>query len=172
MCHSLPNSNARKIIYSYLAKGFEKVSKGFKEDYRKEFVKESSKDAEVLDHIIAVEEAKSLKADDENKMCELILKHGLVREHVPSNLLNSTKVWTQLLKNMPLTALVRSLSKIGSLNITNDEEQCQKIVNKICDKEIIERSKIHPIQLLSAHTIYSRGYGERGLFLGVRMIRL
>jgi 60 kDa SS-A/Ro ribonucleoprotein len=95
-------------------------------------------------------------------MCELILKHGLVREHVPSNLLNSKKVWIQLLENTPLTALVRSLSKIGSLGITDEEEHCLKIVDKICDKEIIERSKIHPIQLLSAHTIYSRGYGEKG----------
>ena len=163
LCHSVPNSNARKIIYSYLAKGFEESQKVSKKITEKSMSNDSLlKIAEVLDHIIAVEEAKSLKADDENKMCELILKHGLLREHVPSNLLNSKKVWIQLLKNTPLTALVRSLSKIGSIGITNDEEQCLKIVNKICDKEIIEGSKIHPIQLLSAHTIYSRGYGEKG----------
>lgn len=164
LCHSIPNSNARKIIYSYLAKGFEESQKISKKiTTEKTLPKESlQKIAEVLDHIIAVEEAKSLSPGDENKMCELILKHGLVREHVPSNLLNSKKVWIQLLENMPLTALVRSLSKIGSLGITDEEENCLKIVDKICDKEIIERSKIHPIQLLSAHTIYSRGYGERG----------
>ena len=163
LCHSVPNSNARKIIYSYLAKGFEESQKVSKKITEKSMSNDSLlKIAEVLDHIIAVEEAKILKEDDENKMCELILKHGLVREHVPSNLLNSKKVWIQLLKNTPLTALVRSLSKIGSIGITNDEEQCLKIVNKICDKEIIEGSKIHPIQLLSAHTIYSRGYGEKG----------
>tara|TARA_B100000900_G_scaffold408298_1_gene422343 strand:- start:6712 stop:8193 length:1482 start_codon:yes stop_codon:yes gene_type:complete len=163
LCHSIPNSNARKIIYSYLAKGFEESQKVSKSITEKSLSKESlQKISEVLDHIIAVEEAKSLSSDDENKMCELILKHNLVREHVPSNLLNSSKVWTQLIENTPLTALVRSLSKIGSLGITNDKEQCQKIVDKICDKEIIEGSKIHPIQLLSAHTIYSRGYGEKG----------
>lgn len=163
LCHSVPNSVARKIIYSYLAKGFEESQKISKKITEKSLSKGSlQKIAEVLDHIIAVEEAKSLKADDENKMCELILKHSLVREHVPSNLLNSKMVWTQLIQNMPLTALVRSLSKIGSLGITNNEEQCQKIVDKICDKEIIERSKIHPIQLLVAHTIYSRGYGDKG----------
>lgn len=163
LCHSIPNSEARKIIYSYLAKGFEESQKISKKITEKSLSKESlQKIAEVLDHIIAVEEAKILSPDDENKMCELILKHGLVREHVPSNLLNSKKVWIQLLENTPLTALVRSLSKIGSLGITEEEEQCKKIVDKICDKEIIERSKIHPIQLLSAHTIYSRGYGEKG----------
>jgi 60 kDa SS-A/Ro ribonucleoprotein len=163
LCHSKPNTEARKIIYSYLTKGFEESQKVSKNITEKSLPKESlQKIAEVLDHLIAVEEAKSLKEDDENKMCELILKHGLVREHVPSNLLNSKKVWIQLIKNIPLTALVRSLSKIGSLGITDDEEQCQKIVDKICDKEIIERSKIHPIQLLSAHIIYSRGQGEKG----------
>jgi 60 kDa SS-A/Ro ribonucleoprotein len=163
LCHSMPNSNPRKIIYSYLAKGFEESQKVSKKITEKSLSKESlQKIAEVLDHIIAVEEAKILKENDENKMCELILKHGLVREHVPSNLLNSKKVWIQLLENTPLTALVRSLSKIGSLGITDEEEHCLKIVDKICDKEIIERSKIHPIQLLSAHTIYSRGYGEKG----------
>lgn len=163
LSHSIPNSNARKIIYSYLAKGFEESQKVSKKITEKGVSKESlQKIAEVLDHIIAVEEAKSLSPGDENKMCELILKHGLVREHIPSNLLNSKKVWIQLLENTPLTALVRSLSKIGSLGITDEDEHCLKIVDKICNKEIIERSKIHPIQLLSAHTIYSRGYGEKG----------
>lgn len=163
LCHSEPNSLARKIIYSYLAKGFEESQKVSKKITEKSLPKDSlQRIAEVLDHIIAVEEAKILKADDENKMCELILKHNLLREHVPSILLNSKNVWIQLLKNTPLTALVRSLSKIGSLGITDDEEQCQRILDKICDKEIIEHSKIHPIQLLSAHTIYSRGYGDKG----------
>lgn len=163
LCHSEPNSAARKIIYSYLAKGFEESQKVSKKITEKSMSNDSlMKIAEVLDHIIAVEEAKSLKPTEHSKMCELIIKHHLVRELVPSDLLNSKEVWIQLLKNMPLTALVRSLSKIGSLGITDDEEQCLKIVDKICDKEIIERSKIHPIQLLSAHTIYSRGYGEKG----------
>ena len=164
LCHSKPNTEARKIIYSYLTKGFEesqKVSKNITTE--KSLSKDSLlKIAEVLDHLIAVEEAKSLKPTEHSKMCELILKYGLVREHVPSILLNSKEVWIQLLKNMPLNALVRSLSKISSLSITDDEEQCQKIVDKITDKGIIEGSKIHPIQLLSAHTIYSRGQGDRG----------
>ena len=163
LCHSEPNSVARKIIYSYLAKGFEESQKVSKKITEKSLPKDSlQRIAEVLDHIIAVEEAKILKADDENKMCELILKHNLLREHVPSIFLNSKNVWIQLLKNTPLNALIRSLSKIGSLGITDDEEQCQRIADKICDKETIERSKIHPIQFLSAHIIYSRGYGDKG----------
>ena len=164
LCHSKPNSEARKIIYSYLVKGFEESQKVSKEITSEKSLTNSSllKIAEVLDHIIAVEEAKSLKPTEHSKMCELILKHQLVREHVPSDLLNSKEVWIQLLKNMPLTALVRSLSKIATLNISDDEEQCKKIVEKITDKEIIERSKIHPIQLLTSHIIYSRGYGDKG----------
>lgn len=164
LCHSKPNSEARKIIYSYLVKGFEESQKVSKEITSEKSLSNSSllKIAEVLDHIIAVEEAKSLKPTEHSKMCELIMKHHLVREHVPSNHLNSKEVWIQLLKNMPLTALVRSLSKIATLNISDDEEQCKKIVEKITDKEIIERSKIHPIQLLTSHIIYSRGYGDKG----------
>jgi len=164
LCHSKPNSEARKIIYSYLVKGFEESQKVSKEITSEKSLSNSSllKIAEVLDHIIAVEEAKSLKPTEHSKMCELIMKHRLVREHVPSDLLNSKEVWIQLLKNMPLTALVRSLSKIATLNISDDEEQCKKIVEKITDKEIIERSKIHPIQLLTSHIIYSRGYGDKG----------
>jgi 60 kDa SS-A/Ro ribonucleoprotein len=164
LCHSKPNSEARKIIYSYLTKGFEASQKVSKDITSEKSLSNSSllKIAEVLDHIIAVEEAKSLKPTEHSKMCELIMKHRLVREHVPSDLLNSKEVWIELLKNMPLTALVRSLSKIAKLNISDDEEQCKKIVEKITDKEIIERSKIHPIQLLTSHIIYSRGYGDKG----------
>ena len=163
LCHSKPNSGARKIIYSYLTKGFEDsvtVSKSLTE---KSLPKDSLlKITEVLDHIIAVEDAKALKPNEHSKMCELIMKHRLVREHVPSDLLNSKEVWTELLKNMPLTALIRSLSKISSLGIPDDEEQCKKIVEKIDEKENIERSKIHPIQIMVAHLTYSAGQGNKG----------
>lgn len=42
---------------------------------------------------------------------------GLVREHIPTNLLNSVPVWQALLEKMPMTALIRNLSKLSSLGL-------------------------------------------------------
>merc|ERR1719498_762472 len=84
--------------------------------------------ASVLKYLSAVEEMKALSpaqpapdsASDSagavvNRCAELIETHHLVREHVPTHLLGSVKVWKSLLKAMPMAALVRSLAKITAI---------------------------------------------------------
>lgn len=44
---------------------------------------------------------------DEAKVVEAIKTHKLVREHVPTDMLNSVAVWHALLEKMPMTALIR-----------------------------------------------------------------
>ena len=163
LCHSKPNSLPRKIIYVYLTKGIEgalKVSADQLSEQSPSYEIEMA--SNVIQHIDAVEEAKGLEIKDEIKMCELIHNNNLVREHIPSCLLNSKMVWIELLKNMPLTALIRSLSKISTIGITESSEQVQMIIDKLTNKDIIEKSKIHPLQVLVAHTTYSQGKGQKG----------
>ena len=162
--HPKPNSSARKIIYSYLTSGLEKTLK-VSEAIRKKMPSpcELSNATAVLDFIIAVEKAKGLGPDKGKEMCELIESHHLVREHIPSELLNSVDVWITLLKRMPLTALIRSLGKISTFTeITECETHIQGIVDKITDKNVIERSKIHPLTVLLAHLTYGHGGGYKG----------
>jgi 60 kDa SS-A/Ro ribonucleoprotein len=43
-----------------------------------------------------VEAAKKCTREDIDKLCGLIVKHELVREHVPTELLASKEIWEQL----------------------------------------------------------------------------
>ena len=40
---------------------------------------------------------------------------GLVREHIPTELLNSQAIWQALLERMPMTAMIRNLAKMQSI---------------------------------------------------------
>lgn len=51
------------------------------------------------------------KSTDDNELVAAIKQHHLVREHMPTNMLNSTTIWSALLENMPLTAMIRNLGK-------------------------------------------------------------
>ena len=163
LSHSAPNTITRKMIYAYLVKGLDAAQK-----VSEEFSKKATENGElenlanVLQYTIAVQEAKSFTEDDEDKMCKFIQDHKLVREHVPSILLNSQKVWIELLKGMPITALIRSLSKLSALKITEIPEQLTLIVNKLSNSELIQKSKIHPLQILLAHNTYRSGTGFKG----------
>ena len=161
LCHSKPNSIPRKIIYAYLANGIDDALK-ISTDEISEQIPSCEIVPDIIQHIYFVEKAKGLGMNDELEMCELIHTNGLVREHIPSCLLNSKMVWLELLKNMPLTALIRSLSKISAIGITDAPEQVQMMVDKLTNKNLIEKSKIHPLQVLVAHTTYSQGRGHKG----------
>uniref|UniRef100_A0A914Y1L9 TROVE domain-containing protein n=1 Tax=Panagrolaimus superbus TaxID=310955 RepID=A0A914Y1L9_9BILA len=88
--------------------------------------------------------------DDEKKCCDLIHEYGFVREHIPSELLNSAVVWKALLQNMPMTALIRNLSKLSSLHIidgsdNDNQKYVDLVISKITDEAALKRAKIHPL---------------------------
>lgn len=70
-------------------------------------------------YVLAVEKARLLTANDTEQLCELIRKHQLSHEHIPTVHLTSKRVWESLVVTMPLTALVRHLGKLSKLGILN-----------------------------------------------------
>jgi 60 kDa SS-A/Ro ribonucleoprotein len=54
-----------------------------------------------------VEKTKTSDKDDE--LVAAIRQHNLVREHMPTSMLNSKSIWSALLEKMPLTAMIRNL---------------------------------------------------------------
>jgi 60 kDa SS-A/Ro ribonucleoprotein len=104
------------------------------------------------------------------KALKLVRDHGLVREQIPTHLLNSSDVWTELLKSkgangkqngMPLEALMRNLGKLSSLpNFmpTNTEFICARLSSD----EDIQKSRIHPFKALIASKIYGMGKALKG----------
>ena len=110
--------------------------------------------------IQAFEEAKKA---DEKKLIELITEHGLPREAIPTQHLNSVAVWDALLTDMPATALVRNLGKMTAVGLVKPlSKEAKTIVTKLKDTAWLKKSRVHPLQFLIAARVYNQGHGEKG----------
>lgn len=103
------------------------------------------------------------KSTDENELATAIRQQGLVREHMPTTMLRSTTIWSALLEKMPLTAMIRNLGKMSEINLLADgSEAVQQIVNRLKNREQLQRARIHPFNVLVALETYKRGQGIKG----------
>ena len=71
-----------------------------------------------MDVVQTIEAVQALKFQAPGLAAQSIVRHGLTREMVPTELLTHAVVWEALLERMPLTALVRNLgvmTKVGVL---------------------------------------------------------
>ena len=105
--------------------------------------------------------AKMAKTDTE--VVSLITEYGLPRECIPTEHLNSVKVWEALLmagKGMPMTAMIRNLGKMTEVGLIKPLSSASKfIVGRLEDVQELKRARVHPIQLLVAQSIYRAGRG-------------
>ena len=110
--------------------------------------------------IAAFEEAKTA---DEKRLVQLIIERDLPREAVPTEKLNSTKVWEALLHKMPLTALIRNLGKMSKIGlIVPLSNATQKVVKMLGDQEALRKARLHPMGVLLALKQYASGHGLKG----------
>lgn len=117
--------------------------------------------AQLPDVIRAFEEAKTTTSD--KAMARLIREEGLVREHIPTNFLNSKVVWEALLEKMPIHAMVRNLGKMSAIGLLAPLSAAAKLVcDKLGNAEQLKRSKMHPMALLMAQKVYGQGHGDKG----------
>jgi 60 kDa SS-A/Ro ribonucleoprotein len=100
---------------------------------------------------------------DENELVTAIRQHNLVREHMPTNMLNKTTIWSALLEKMPLTAMIRNLGKMSEINLLTPNSEAEKhIVNRLKNREQLQRARIHPFNVLVALETYKQGKGFKG----------
>lgn len=106
------------------------------------------------------------KATKDTEVVRLIEEYGLPRECVPTEFLNSTKVWAALLmsgKGMPMTAMVKNLGKMSEIGLVKPLSSASKyVVGCLEDTLAIKRARIHPIALLMAQSVYRAGRGLKG----------
>ena len=118
---------------------------------------------DVISFLEGVEAAKKCTIEDIDKLCGLIVKHELVREHVPTELLASKEIWNHLFRQMPMMTMLRSLGKMSSLMLLESgsfEENL--VVSKLNNKEFLKSTHIHPFSLLVALMQYKTGHGSKG----------
>jgi 60 kDa SS-A/Ro ribonucleoprotein len=110
--------------------------------------------------LAAVDESKHA---DEAGIIRLIREDRLPRECVPTEHLNSPRVWEALLEEMPPTALLRSLSKLSAVGLLVPLSDAAKAVAaRIGDAERLRRARVHPLAVLLAQAAYASGHGLKG----------
>lgn len=103
------------------------------------------------------------KTADENRIIGLIRENGLTREMIPTEHQKSTKVWEALLEKMPLTAMIRTLGRMGAVGLLAPLSDASKhVVAQLSNREALRAARVHPIQVLSAMLTYGQGHGQRG----------
>lgn len=114
-----------------------------------------------LEPIWAFERAK--RATSANEIVRLIRDHGLVRECIPTQFLNTPEVWDALLERMPLTAMVRNLAKMTAVGLIRPLSQAsRKVIAVLENEEAIRKARLHPLAILTAMKVYEQGKGDRG----------
>ncbi len=159
LCHVVPADAGRALVVKYAAKGWAAVR-----DLPGE-ARAAPGVAATWAFLEAVQAAKSLR--DEEGLAALVLAHRLVREHVPTGMLNSLPVWKALLADMPLTALMRSLGKLSALGLLADDApehaaELAGVCARLRDPAQLRRARVHPLQLLVALRTYGGQRGHRG----------
>lgn len=112
---------------------------------------------------------KEIPVEDANvdQVIRLVKENGFVREHIPNEFLNFASIWIAMLPDMPMTALLRNLSKLSALHIIDgsepqNQEYVDLVVKKLTDDVAIKKARIHPLSVMLASTTYKSSKGLKG----------
>lgn len=113
------------------------------------------------DYLLAFDELQ--KTDNKKRVVELINQYKFTHEMLPSNWKNDPKIWTALLPDMPVRALVRNLNKLTNLNVINSlSDELKFVTEKITNEKVLKNARMHPIDMLYAMKTYGSGRGFKG----------
>lgn len=116
--------------------------------------------SDVNQHLMAVEEAYSAT---KVRLIKLIEKHGLEREHIPTEMQRDPDVWMALLPNLGVTAIMRNLGRLSNIGLLKPLGSATKLITaKLTDAQSIRAQRVHPVTSLIAQKQYEQGRGGLG----------
>ncbi|XP_058890726.1 RNA-binding protein RO60-like isoform X2 [Acipenser ruthenus] len=152
LSHMKPANEGLALVAKYITKGWKAVQTVYNEKENSDCIRK------VLQYLEAVEKVKH--TTDELEVIHLIEEHKLVREQLLPSHLKSKEVLKTLLKEMPLTVMMRNLGKMtADMVLTTGEVAmvCEQLQN-----ENILKTRVHPFNVLMALEMYKKGSGNRG----------
>lgn len=128
-------------------------------------------DSPTYKYLKAIDCCKNMTELENPKKLEFLLKtvrhFRLTREQVPTASLALMPVQLALLTNeehtkvtMPMTALLRNLANLTRLGVFDDLNILQLVVNHLKNAEVIAKSRVHPVHVLTAWFTYRKGQGK------------
>ena len=145
LSHPVSASEQHNILYKWVVDG------------------EITGDAPLVQAVQALKEVHDLDA-----AVKMIEEFRIPREAIPTEMLNESLIWGALLKDMPLTAMIRNLgnmTKVGLLNhgwFTGGSDAVQTVVSSLSNAERLRRSRVHPVAILAALNTYQGGKSIKG----------
>ena len=157
---ALSSDKVRNAVYDYICHGWSS-----KEDSKQKKMLQKSRNAIMKStdcgFINGYEQLQL--ATSEKEAASLIETFKLTHEMVPSQFRNSPSVWMALLNNMPVNAMIRSLGRMSSYGILEENSVgTTKVIEKLTNKEYLRKSRLHPVSILVALQQYRNGKGEKG----------
>ena len=159
LAHLKPVNDVIGFILRYTVKGLDEAKRYYLEDGHVDL--DNNRMKPIVTYLDAVEEVRRLKPlkakEGEEKMEEgreeeedsavqravtLIIRFDLLREHLPSCMLNEQVVWQSLLEKMPIMATIRNLPRLTTIGLLEESENVAKVVKKLGNKEAIKQSKV------------------------------
>ncbi|CAH1785455.1 unnamed protein product [Owenia fusiformis] len=153
--HVKPENQGTSVILRYVVKGLEAT--------KKEYLKEDSPSniQELISYLEVVDTVKH--SGDKQQVARLIEEYDLAREHVPTSMLNCREIWRALLQHMPMTAMLRNLSKMTTMGLFPSRgDNTKLVVDRLKDEELLRKARIHPFNVLIALKAYEQGKSDRG----------
>lgn len=148
LAHPKAPSFEHDLLFKYVVKGWEGVADA------------GVTRSDIGGRLEAVQAIREMSAEDAARVIRI---HGLTREMVPTVLLTQRVIWDALLAGMPLTALIRNLgvmSKVGLL--VSGSDATRTVVARLGDRDVLRRSRVHPLAVLAALKTYGQGRGMKG----------
>lgn len=148
LAHTKTQDPIRNAIYHWVVDGWESVGPEPHPD-------------DVLRIIWAFERLQRATTDAE--AAALVREYTLPMETVPTER-RGKEVWEAVLPHAGLTFLIRNLVNLSRVGILRKGawNEVKAVTDRLTDASQLKRARIHPIQLLSALTVYRQGEGTRG----------
>ena len=102
-------------------------------------------------------------AQDISDVMKVLDEYNLSWEMIPTQFLNDVDLWKILLaKGVPMTALIRQLSRLTRIGVFEDKKMVKLVVSQLTDKERLTKARVHPMSILLALRTYQSGFSNRG----------
>jgi 60 kDa SS-A/Ro ribonucleoprotein len=109
---------------------------------------------------------KAAQAVDKPELTAQLVKESdghLSWEMLRSDHLGDAQVWRELMKTMPIGALVRNLARLTANGAVKPmSPDVTFVTTRLTDEERVRKSRIHPMQVLLAAKQYELGHGDKG----------
>jgi 60 kDa SS-A/Ro ribonucleoprotein len=103
------------------------------------------------------------QAETAQEIARLVREASLPREAVPPEWQNDKEVWSALLADMPMTAMIRTLNRMTSAGLLQPMSDAAKFVaERVQNAQALAKARVHPLALLIAQATYAGGRGVKG----------